>query len=106
VDCQVTKTAHEKTDTAIKGDPNHQTSFCFIVFRKGIILDNYILSGNDTVLKMWKNGMKLEAGHDSNPFKKKKKEVIGMWVWWRIGTVGGTHIRDGEAEEDADALFD
>jgi hypothetical protein len=80
--------------------------FFLIVFHKGIILDNYIFSDNDTVLKMWKNGMKLEAGHDSNPFKKKEKEVIGMCVWWRIRIAGGTRIRDGKAEEDADALFD
>jgi hypothetical protein len=107
VDCQVTKTAHEKTDTAIKEDPNRQTSFFLIVFHKGLILDNYIFSGNNTVLKMWKNGMKLEPDHANNPFSKKKKiDVIGMCVWWRIGAAGGTRIRDGEAEEDADDIFD
>jgi hypothetical protein len=106
VDCQVTKTAHEKTDTAIKADPNRQTSFFLIVFHQGLILDNYIFSGNDTVLKTWKNGMKLEPDHESNPFKRKTIDVIGMCVWWRIGTTGGTRIRDGEAEEDADDLFD
>jgi hypothetical protein len=106
VDCQVTKTAHEKTDTAIKADPNRQTSFFLIVFHKSLILDNYIFSGNDTVLQMWKNGMKLEPDHDRNPFKMKKLDVIGMCLWWRVGTAGGTRIRDGKAEEDADDLFD
>jgi hypothetical protein len=106
IDCQVTKTAHEKTDTAIKADPNRQTSFFFIVFHKGLILDNYIFSGNSTILQMWKNGMKLDPDHASNPFKTKKLDVIGMCVWWRVGTAGGTRIRDGKAEEDADDLFD
>jgi hypothetical protein len=108
VDCPVTKTAHEKTDTAIKEDPSRQTSFFLIVFHKDIVLDNYIFSGNDTILKMNKNGMKLDHGHEANPFKKKLKEVIGTCVWWRIGIAGGTRIRDAEApeSEDADALFD
>jgi hypothetical protein len=60
VDCLVTKTAHEKTDTAIKEDPPHQMSYFLTVFNKDLALDNYIFSGNDTVLKMTKNGMKLD----------------------------------------------
>jgi hypothetical protein len=38
VDYQVTKTAHEETNTAIKVDPNRQTFFFLIVFHKDLIL--------------------------------------------------------------------
>jgi hypothetical protein len=57
--CQITKNALEKTDAVIKADPSRQMSFYLIVFPKGIILDNYIFSGKDSDLEMWKHGMKL-----------------------------------------------
>jgi hypothetical protein len=99
---------------AIKEDPSRQICFFLIVFHKDIVLENNIFSGNHTVLKMSKNGMKLDHGHEANLFKKKKKkkkkkkEGIGTCICWRIGVTGGTHIRDAELpkSEDADALFD
>jgi hypothetical protein len=106
LDCQVTKTAHEKTDTAIKADSIRQASFFLIVFHKDLVLDNNIFSHNDgNFLKTNKTGMKLKAGHKDNPFKGKKVEVMGMCVWWMIGLAGGERIRDDESEDDADALF-
>ena len=112
VNCQVTKTAHEMTDTAIKWDLNRQTSFFLIVFQKGIILENYIFSDNSTNLQMSKNGMQLAPEHPKNPFtkvdsetKKKKFDVIGVCVWWRIGIAGGKRIGYGDAKEDLDDLF-
>jgi hypothetical protein len=68
---QITKNAHKKTDTAIEMDPNRQTSSYLIVFPKGIILDNYIFSGNNSDLEMWKHGMQLGPDHARYPFKKK-----------------------------------
>jgi hypothetical protein len=105
-ECQVTKTAHEKTDTAIEADPDRQKSFYLLVFDKRLILDNYIFSGNNTSLQAWKNGMKLEPKHPRYPFTKKKLDVIGMCLWWRIGIAGGTRIRNCKAKENADDLFD
>jgi hypothetical protein len=56
---------------------------------------------------MWKNGMKLGPDHAKHPFKKKKKmDVVGMCLWWRIGIAGGTIIRNGEAQADAADFFD
>jgi hypothetical protein len=105
-DCQITKNAHEKTNTAIKMDPNRQTSFYLIVFPKGIILENPIFSGNNSFLQMWKNGMKLGPDHARYPFKKKKKmDVVGICLWWRIGIAGRTIIRNGKAEADAVDFF-
>jgi hypothetical protein len=108
VDCQVTNTAHEKTDTAIKEDPNCQTSFFFIVFHKNLILDNYIFSGNNSILKISWNGMKLESKHEANPFKKKKKkiDVLCMCMWKRIGNTGGTSIHNGDVQEEVSNIFD
>jgi hypothetical protein len=103
---QITKNAHKKTDTAIEMDPNRQTSFYLIVFPKGIILDNYIFSGNNSDLEMWKHGMQLGPDHARYPFKKKKMDVLGMCLWWRIGIARGTRIRNGEAKEYANNVFD
>jgi hypothetical protein len=51
--------------------------------------------------------MKVGPDLGRYPFKKKKKmEVIGMSLWWRIGIAGGTIICDGEAEADASNFFD
>ena len=112
VPCQVTKSAHESADTEIKEDPIRQTAFFLIVFQKGIILDNYIFSSNSTVLHMSKNAMLLEPEHPKNPFtkvdeetKKKKFDVIGVCVWWRIGIAGGKRIRNHRAGVDFEDLF-
>jgi hypothetical protein len=104
-ECEITMKAHQKTDTAIEADPNRQRSFYLIVFQKGIILENYIFSGNNSVLQMSKNGMKLGPDHARYLFKKKKLDVIGMCLEWVIGIAGGTRIRNDEEEEDADGLF-
>jgi hypothetical protein len=105
-DCQITKNALEKTDTAIKANPSCQKSFYLIVFLKGIMLDNYIFSSNDNDLEMWKHGMKLGPNHARYPFKKKKMDVVGMCLWWRIGIAAGTPICNGEAKEYANDLFE
>jgi hypothetical protein len=105
-DCQVTKMAHEKTDTAIKADPNRQMSYFLIVCHKDTILDNYVFSGSNTTVTMWKNITKLGPDHANNPFKKKRYDVIGVCLWWRIGIAGGTRIRDGKVELDAGDLID
>jgi hypothetical protein len=107
VDCQVTKTAHEKTDTAIKADTDRQSSYFMIVFHKDLILDNQVFSGNmNTDLQPSNVAMKLKSDHVDNPFKKKiKVDVIGMCVWWRVAITGGTRIRDAKAEVDIDDLF-
>jgi hypothetical protein len=71
-DCLITKNAHKKTDTAIKMDPSCQTSFYLIVFLKGIMMENYIFSGNDSFLLMWKNGMKLGPDHARYPSRRRR----------------------------------
>jgi hypothetical protein len=107
VNCQITKTQHEKTDTAIKGDPNRQTSYFVIVFHKSFVLDNHIFSGQDSILKLFKNGMKLAQDDPEYPFKKEKKaDVLGLVLWWRIGTAGGIKIRNGKVGDTADDYFD
>jgi hypothetical protein len=106
-ECQITKLAHVMTNTAIKLDPNRQSCFYLIVFQKGIILDNFIFSGNNDILQMYTNGMKVGPEHRRYPVKKKKKmEVIGMSLWWRIGIARGTIIPDGKEEADAADFFD
>jgi hypothetical protein len=76
------------------------------VFYKDIILENYVFAGNNTTVTKWKNITKLGPDHADNPFKKKRYDVIGVCLWWRIGIAGGTRIRDGEVEQDADDLID
>ena len=106
VDCPITKTQHEKTDTAIKGDPDRQTSCFVIVFRKSFLLDNCIFSGNTSAMTVSKNGMKIESSHPDCPFKTNGDPVRGVCVWWRIGIDGGTKIRDVNVADTADDCFD
>jgi hypothetical protein len=89
--CPVTKESHETTDTAIKADANRQTLFYLIVFKPGIVLDNYIFSSNKTDVQLHQNALKMLAGHEENT---SKKEILRISLWWRIAKAGRTRIHN------------
>jgi hypothetical protein len=100
--CPVTKESHETTATAIEAHATRQTSFYLIVFKPGIVLDNYIFSSDKTDVQQHQNCHKMLAGHEKNTFKK---EILGISLWWRIAKAGGTRIRNEETTVNPESMF-
>jgi hypothetical protein len=102
IDCQVTRKAHEKAETAIKGE--RLFSYHLVVLKPGIVLDNSIFSNNNENVKMYQLSMRMDDTEDDNDFEKK---IYGMAVWWKIAVAGGTRIRNaGRNKVAAKSLLD
>ena len=101
--CAASKKAHEAVEAAIKDDANRQISHHVMVWKKGTVLDNTILSEDNFEVAKNHNGMKLEKNHDDNPYDR---NIYGMTNYWTIVEKGGKRVRSKKTKVNAKALLD
>jgi hypothetical protein len=101
-DCPETKRRHTHTALAISKDPPRKDAYWLLLWPKGTVLDNQILSNKATELKKGILGMDVDAL--TNPLGK---HLYGMAIYWRIAEMyGGSQVEDNATKVDATKLFD
>jgi hypothetical protein len=100
IDCKVTRKAHEKAETAIKGE--RLFSYHLVVLKSGILLNNSIFSNYNINVKRYQLSMRMDANDRDNNFEKK---LYGMAVWWKIAEAGGTRIRNAETNKSSPRVY-
>jgi hypothetical protein len=101
-DCPETKRRHTHTALAISKDPPRKDAYWLLLWPKGTVLDNQILSSHATELK--KGILGLDVDGSNNPLGK---HLYGMAIYWRIvEKYGGSQVEDNAAKVDATTLFD